>query len=56
MAAPNAVCPRTTNSDRLLVLVMRSSVSTEFTKSISGARPHPNTRCRDAIREQIAAP
>jgi hypothetical protein len=28
----------------------------EFTKSISGARPHPNPRCRDAIREQIAAP
>jgi len=28
----------------------------ESTKSISGARPHPNPRCRDAIREQIAAP
>jgi hypothetical protein len=21
-----------------------------------GARPHPNPRCRDAVREQIAAP
>jgi hypothetical protein len=34
----------------------RLDSTVEFTKSISGARPHPNLRCSDAIREQIAAP
>jgi hypothetical protein len=28
----------------------------EFTKSTSGAQTHTNPRCRDAIRDQIAAP
>jgi hypothetical protein len=37
-------------------LVRATPHPVEFTKSISGARPHPNPRCRDAIREQIAAP